>query len=655
MWQLGALDERGRKQGAHSWLRVDGTLHEECVYVDDQLQGCFVIYHPNGQIARRGAYEAGEVDGEVTAYASDEATPEHLRGCCVPPGAWEMRATYSGGEASAESFFDRSGRGLLSDGRVRPERPACIAEDIEYDEMTDRFRSIELEGEDRRRYRYFSELGVFERDAVYVGVRLVETRSFDSGGECYLEVRLDAEGRRSGTQMRRYLPGEPSPYANRRIVSEQGECEGDQPVGEWLFRDHAGHLVQRLDYGVALQAQELDDPVFTSGARDADYFAELARRALGERRLRHALCAVARAAACSGNIEPLRDFLATHALELEPAFAGELRDRVVGEDTPTPAALLGAVLLGGDPPELLRVLASALPCPQAVNQLAEAAVLLDPDRPRAYLTRGLSRVELGDVTGVRADAERLGDAHAEGRDFMLDYARLLFPEWSFWPAGELLEGAPENLPDAVLQPLEAVQRVVQIYATRLLRLREGARARCTPLLGEPAWLPPQLDELLPHGPLELERFSGSITDETDAGDETVLVEVDERLDLQGLSLTAIQRLARRQWAALTWLCWACGGNAVAWPRQIHSRAEFAAALGLVITRAVRARDALETGGLRSITQGVPGFSWQGLAIDTMHPHLAKMAIDEYAELRAVFLWLAFAENLSPFQNDLREM
>jgi hypothetical protein len=79
------------------------------------------------------------------------------------------------------------------------------------------------------------------------------------------------------------------------------------------------------------------------------------------------------------------------------------------------------------------------------------------------------------------------------------------------------------------------------------------------------------------------------------------------------------------------------------------------AAGAAIGRFFRAQDVLVTGGLRSQTQGVPGFSWQGMEIDEMPKPFVQLAVEEYYELRALFLWLLSPENLSPFQSDLRDV
>jgi hypothetical protein len=75
---------------------------------------------------------------------------------------------------------------------------------------------------------------------------------------------------------------------------------------------------------------------------------------------------------------------------------------------------------------------------------------------------------------------------------------------------------------------------------------------------------------------------------------------------------------------------------------------------MCIARAARAQDAVCTGGLRARAQGLPGFDWEGYAIDEAPRSLMKVALGEYSELRAMFLWLSFSENSSPFQSDLRD-
>ena len=55
----------------------------------------------------------------------------------------------------------------------------------------------------------------------------------------------------------------------------------------------------------------------------------------------------------------------------------------------------------------------------------------------------------------------------------------------------------------------------------------------------------------------------------------------------------------------------------------------------------------------SRARGVPGFAWEGHDIDRLDPTLAVVADDETFEVRCLFVWLLFPENISPFQSDIR--
>jgi hypothetical protein len=168
------------------------------------------------------------------------------------------------------------------------------------------------------------------------------------------------------------------------------------------------------------------------------------------------------------------------------------------------------------------------------------------------------------------------------------------------------------------------------------------------------WLPPALPALLPDGPVALAAFDAEIVDETDQGPETSTVRIDETLAPSDLGIPALMRLARGQWAALCWLCWSAGLREVGWPSAIDPPAHFAQAAGMTIARYWRAQDAVQTGGLRAMQAGVPGFVWEGMDIESIPRHFAEMAQEEYLEVRSLFLFLMSPENVSPFQEDLRQ-
>lgn len=625
--------ELKEQSGTRQW-RADGAL-----FMRGGDDGPFTVFHPNGQLAREGSLVAGDPDGEIVAYGSDAPTSEMLRGCCVPPGAWQMKALYDRGQLQREIFFDRQGRQLLSDGSPRPDRPAGVPEGAEFDEFGKRW--VQQDGV----WRYWTVEGRLDEEAELVEGRKVSSRMYGVDGQPIHEARFMGDGVRHGSWMRRFAEGE-LPYADARIASEEGTFDEGQAVGAWTFRDRAGAPVRTVDLGAGHRDDEAAE-VFDNEVRPAEAWMALAHRL---RAGRHAICAAARAAAAEGKPDRLRTFLADAVVPL----GEEANARVLAELNEASGdslrASLGALVGGADPAASLRSLASALrAAPRASADLAEAAILLAPERPMAYLTRGLIRIELGDPEAAVADAARVAVESPATAQFLRDYARVIFPSFSFWPGREIPHSPLDNMPDEPAQPLEALRGAIQVYAARLQRIRDAVERTVG---GRPVWLPPDLSAL---GAVELRAYTATITDETETGTEETEVKIDETLALDAWGLPALMRLARAQWTALCWLCWSAGLDEVALPAELRPPANFGQAAGMAISRHWRAQDAVATGGLRALTAGVPGFAWEEMEIDAVPRMFAEMACDEYLEMRSVFLFLASPENLSPFQNDLRQV
>jgi hypothetical protein len=322
------------------------------------------------------------------------------------------------------------------------------------------------------------------------------------------------------------------------------------------------------------------------------------------------------------------------------------------EARPTIRAAFDALLDGADAAEILRLLATLIPAENpAGRDLVDASLLLAPKSSRALVTRALIRLEHGDVPGALADVSELDEELAPAAQQVSELARVLFPKLAFRKMVEPPAEPPEGLAEvAVEQPLEAVRRAIALYATRLAAVRAELRRR----LGEPDWLPPDTSELLADGPSELRRFAGTITDEDEDGSETSEVIVDETLDLEGSSAATLMTIARADFDALSWLCWSAGLDELALPLELTQRPRFGTAVNDAMQRVFRVRDQLATGGLVSRARGVPSFVWDGLDVAALSSRFAEIAERQFLERRAMFFFLLFPQNLSPFQSDLRQ-
>ena len=126
------------------------------------------------------------------------------------------------------------------------------------------------------------------------------------------------------------------------------------------------------------------------------------------------------------------------------------------------------------------------------------------------------------------------------------------------------------------------------------------------------------------------------------------------LDLAGSSAATLMTVARADFDALSWLCWSAGLDELGLPTALAPRAGFGAAVNDAMQRYYRVRDQLSTGGLVSRARGVPSFVWDGLDVAMLSSRFAEIAERQFLERRAMFFFLLFPQNLSPFQSDLRQ-
>jgi antitoxin component YwqK of YwqJK toxin-antitoxin module/tetratricopeptide (TPR) repeat protein len=602
-WEQGALDANGVKQGPFTYWRADGSRCNVCTLEDGQPQGPFKRFHENGEVSQEGTWLDGVLHGTRRWRACDEATSEQMHEGGVDERVRVSEMDYAKGRVIAIRHFDADGNRVAPDGAPYPERPRGVVDGAEFvpDEGVWKLGSADGEtGAREGRWRVWTATGAGIVDAQYVkGVLQGEVRQW---------VR-DA-----------------NPFLDEHVACEAGLCERGQRVGPWEFVDAHGAVLFEVDYG---SVAPLGIPHLQAWSNETtvDWLA-LGQSLMQAGLVRSGLVTLARACAVAKSVEPLQPYLGAHTRPLKRDASLAFADQVDGELPALCTALVDGCALA----QVLRKIAIALD--QALQSRAaldfiNAALLFDPRATEFLFTRALILMSLGLTSEAERDGGELASAAPDQAEFLLDYVRFLFPSFTFWPAGEKSDGKAEG-PAAPVKSLAEVQHLVQVYATRLVALREAMLVRVTP---DVPYLVPEVRALLPEGPVELP-------------DEAAL-------ELHGVDLPSLVRLARGDWAALGWLLWSCGASAMTWPTTMTAPKTFSQAVGMAQHRLWRARDQRAFNGKNAREHGVEGFQWEGSDLAELHPTLAAIAEQQYAEVQAVFFWLSRADVRSPWQDELR--
>ena len=657
-WEVARKDEHGARDGERLLYRDDGTLFARARFVAGVQDGPFIVYHRDGKVAREGHYVSGKLDGTVTAYAPERPDGERIRACCVPTGAARLCERFRAGEFLLETFYDREGRALLSDGRLCPARPDGLPELAQYDESRGGW-VLRSRGLDRS----WSEEGKLTDEVDHKGEGARVVRTFDATGRLRQECGFTADDQPDGSFYRRVPDAEPSPYADARIREERGAYDGGQPTGRWTFMDADGQIVRTADRGAAFRGDD-DARMLTAAPVDSDWPSQ-ARALAADGRLRQAFVVAARGAVATGDRAALERFRAEHVVPLTADREVQWGEALAQSTDTTVAAVLDALVGGADAAAAFRALASVLPGSHAAaSDLVEASLLLAPERRMTHLTRALLRFQRGDREGALADADVIASESEEAAESLRSYAAVVFRGFDGWPGQETFAPDPEltGVPLELAHSVEEIRHAAGVYATRIGCARAAIRALVAD--GAPAWLPPDPAPLLPGGAVALRRDTIECEPEVpgpgdvavagaDAAPETI--EINEELATDGAGVPELLAVAHADWAALSWLCWAVGLDRVELPDAATVRDELAPAMKMIVRRTWRIKDRLASGSLIARSQGVPGFEWQGIDIDELPRHLAEMAAAEYVAARSMFIWLASADALSPFQDDIRDV
>lgn len=613
----------GKLHGDVTFWRPDGTKCNECHLVNGVPHGPFKRFHETGEVSQAGTYDQGELHGTRTWFSIDGETTENTRPPGVDQKVMRSEMDYVHGKVVAIRHFDAQGRRVVpSTGEPYPERPEGVEAGAEYVEPKDEWHHGAADGETQHktgRWRRWTRDGRLLEDAHY--------EADERHGPAKLFVLED------------------SPFDDAHAHTECGHFVEGRRVGAWELHDSSGKVLARYDYGdtSGLEADRL--PAY-SNAGDVAALTEHAKACEAKQAWVEALVTWGRVGGITKDLSAFQALLAKVARKLKPeaaeALAGEIE---------RPANWIGYELIeGANPAMVLNAIAVALDQrfqSRAALDFTNAAMLLEPTRSSFLFTRALILMSLGLKDEAEKDANDLAAESPEKAEFLLSYLRGLFPAWDFQPDLEAPRSTFEDLPEAPSRDVDDFALLQKKYAMRLMTLRAAMLEKLQP--GAPG-LPPDVSFLLPDGPVPLE--SGEVELEDDDGD-TSSVDFDETLDFGDGDLPTLFRLARADWVALTWLCWAAGLDEVAPITGLEPRELFGQAAGMAQQRLWRSRDQRAFGGRNARAHGVPAFEWEGADVGELPGPVAGIAEQQYAEMQALFMWLTNERLQSPWMDNLR--
>jgi hypothetical protein len=586
------------------------------------MNGSFRRFHENGEVAQEGEFVDGEPHGTRHWYASTAATTEVMHAEGLSPLVRQSEIDYVRGCVVAIRLHDADGHRVAPTGERYPDRPGDVYPGAEFrpDEQQWTFGQTTPEtGERIGQWQVWASDGQLIEEASYVdGLREGPARFFITVGE-----RVFRDG---------------------LVRGEQGEFHLGFPTGTWQLVDARGAVLGVVDYGSTDAALELKLPAY-SNATNRDW-ASLAEEHLKNGEIIPSLCA--RVRECAARRSP--DRLLAAIEKVARPLTSEAATRTLSE-TPTTLADLAISLVRGAPPApVLCLMATALDQrgqARAALDFVNAALLVEPAVASGLFTRAQILMSLGLKAQAERDAVDLAASSPEQAEYLLDVLRIVFPSFGFWPADVQPETYYADLPDKPVRSLEEVRLAIQKYAMRLSLIRSALLDLVTP---DAPWLPPDVTDLLPDELVTLEVARFEENDESTG--VPFVVHLDERPKTERADLIGLQRMARAEWNALVWLCWSAGMTEVGLPERLTPPENFGQAAGMASQRRWRSHDQRLTNGSNAQAQNVPGFEWEGLKIDDLHPDLAGIAEEQYDELRALFLWLSDTSIRSPWQDDL---
>ncbi len=627
-WALGVKDKQGQNHGVWRFWRADGTLCNQCPFVHGKPHGPFQRFHENGEVSQDGVFDNGLMHGTRRWVATSGYTTEQMHENGTSEKVRRTEIDYDRDRVTAIRHFNAAGvRCMPMSGEPYPARPEGVSVAAEFVEQAKQWREVNVD-EERKRHglcRFWADDGTFLWQGTYEHGEL---------NGPFEEANLGNE------------------FAHEEVARVRGQQEHGLAVGIWSGHSADGAELFSRDLGVYERDEALaDSPVFDDVTKSAEAWWLLSKELLSEKKYGQALLAIARAGATSQAVKQLAAIYETLPLPRSADSALSVAQSDVEESGEEFNVLVNSLLRGGDSGLVLRQFAIVMDQrdnPRAAIDFINAAILLHPAEIKAlYFTRALILLSLGLVDHAKIDAAALKAMESPSGDYLTQYINALLPKYDFWPANEMPKSSYDNLPQTPAQPTAAIHAVIRKYATRIMQCRQVLESRFKPGMA-PSWLVPDVSKLLPDGPVELE----TRTLEAPAEDEDE-IEIDETLDAGSLGIPSLLITIRSEWNALTWLLWVAGMNDIVLPkRPVVAPKLFSQAAGMAAQRLWRARDRRAAGRTFEDHQ-IEGFSFNGIDIDALDENIVGIAEQQYADMQALFYWLADKKNQSPWQDNLR--
>lgn len=444
-------------------------------------------------------------------------------------------------------------------------------------------------------------------------------------------------------------PVEPGSFADPRIVELRGHWDGPSLRGQVQLVDVTGTVVTAVDLGERVNEADLTH-VMIDELRDAGFWLRQHQQLAGQHKIGAATLALARSVGAGTGAPMLQSWLKAHALP-RAEDAGVTRatsleatlQRMHSEGASTEARaayVLEELLQGANAAAALRELAidqDQFSNAKVAADLIRCCKALDPAKKSSYaFTHALIEMSLGRTDAVRVALDELAADDAQQASVLRPYFAALYPVYDFWPQHD-------GLTDFILGPKPAppvrdvatLRVAVQKAATRVMTLRDVLKD----LAPKASWLPPDLKELLPKGPLPL------------VGHDELQLE-----PWQQRSLPQLLRRVRGEWAGLCWLCWLGGLDAVGLPGKGNKpRSSTALRYSLELRQMVLElkltnEDITEhlEGATLADAQQVSAVDVLGATMGELPTATAEVALDELKAALLPVLWADESHRISPW-------